>query len=519
MFFAPYKELMKSKHTIKQALYRLLGFFGVSVIFLLFTQPLQISCGSATDSDEIEAEIISDLPEGIPAPIAKAEANLGIDSTSLVLINSDDAEEIAVYLEGDILGEEDATVGMVVDNEFVSFIKTTNRHFRFAITPTLLGKGLSLVVLVSGSTEQAARDSGVSEPVVVKVIEEDGVRALQVAVTDTSVDVSDTDLAATFIDEPPLLVDQKIYMPGEDLTGQATLYEINLEQGAWNILLTDEFDNPPVLLRYKSPDRIFALDFETALGYDIALNGSQVAQENTQASISNPRWHSISPDNQWRVVTLKTGDLSSTFILLSRLNELISANLTVNGELNVAEIQCEIINVTTTTIDILVIKRFTDNDTYALELYQAILPTTNLETQLITPTAILNPFNKNEMIGIDIEPEAREEALYICMDNSGIRNICGYNVNTQTTSTLLSIGVNIPRAVYTADKNIVYETSTDETIPSDNKLYLYDQTTNTSRFLTRGFLPSASPTNPGIITHLLIDSPGNTQVGVYNLNL
>lgn len=494
-----------------------LGLLFTPILLFLFTGPLQISCGSATDSTTNDAEIISDLPESIPAPIARSEVDIGVDPTSPTVTENSSGD---ITLSGEILGDvSNATVIMYIGGKFADSVVASNFQFSFSITEAQLELGLSFVVLLKGT---ATNPQEVSPPVVAKVYRVDNKPILQIAVTNVIQSTSYQAIAANIQNNrnnsPVLdLSTNIVYFSAVDADGKPAVFKQDLARGGFNSLLTNELEN---LIQHTSllNGSLFGTDIENGLLRTIDINDGTITSEldNLIGTIPADRFFVHSPDGLWRAIINQTDTL---VIELELVDDIAVYGALITPPETISAMQFDFISETNVSSSkLLVIKEF--ESTYELQILEIdSLPGNSNDNQEVTLTILVSTSN---FIGEPVvNPQDREEeAIYLCENDEGTRNVCHVELrNNGLTTFVQGDGFNIVRAQWTGgvDVPIILEADYDSTTLTDNRIFLYNRSTNTFRLLTFGYNFKIDITS-GIVTFLIQDVDGNNQVGIFNLN-
>lgn len=513
---------MEGKKKLFKALILQLWLLYLPLSIFLFVGPFYISCGSSSSSDssDTEAEVISDFPESIPAPIAKTETEIGVDSSS---IETTANSEGGATLTGEIFGDNaNATVAMYVNGEPVDSVAASNSQFSFDIPQSRLGIGLSLVVILDGT---ATNPLVVSPPLVVKLQEVEGNIIRQIAVTNVKQTTTYTDIAAGIQNKEVNIFESVIYFQAVDSNGDSALFLKDISHGGFNRRLVN-LENPLNYIQIGLGESLLGTNSTNGLMVEIEnfgtlanpnTEGATVTTESSEATslIPDDRFITQSPDITWRAFTFLDGD-SLKIQIASLLDDKSGDLVPSTPENRIFSMSFLFENALNEDKGILLAtKQFADR----YEIQRISVPAYPQEANQDVNAVIIRVIDTStNLLGrLYIEKENREEAVYICAGEDGVTDLCVVDLNNWAVSVLIEgDGFNIVKGDYASAENtdIIIEADFDSETFTDNRLYRFNRETATSQFLTFGYNFDINRED-GIIAHLLVDREGNPQVGIF----
>jgi len=486
--------------------------------------------GSSLTADEeegsaSETNFITGEPVDIPAPVAKGID--GIDPASVTFTASSGSASLqkALFktatdasvgtLEADLLGDNDALVGLVVDGEFADIQTSSSLHVSFNLQNNLIDQSLALVVL--SETSSADSVDSVSAPVIVIVNSpDDESDNFTVTVSLTNIDEGSSEFSLAITPDPIALSSNGLVaIQGLDADNTRWIATFNLLAGEYT-LLSNEFTNGLKSLEYHfDDDQLVAVNPDDFTVETINLLGT-----NNSGDFNNGetfRAYCISPDEQWIANNRHDTFSDNEIMVLQNLVSPSALNVNVQG----GE-PAPIVNMACAWVDnqTLALKKSYNDGTHTIQIYSfgADLETFDPDLPINIIPSVAVPLSLTKIGTMVLDPNNSERLYYTC-DNAGSMGICMADANLGNSELLNMPGINFESLAITSDSQQIIMAGTtgafDATF-ANSRLYTLNTGDLSVTSLMKGFNPILSTTSNTIYYLTYVEE--KIQLSLLNLD-
>jgi uncharacterized delta-60 repeat protein len=479
-------------------------------------------CGATTSdvtSDDVtESSEGNAQPVSIPVTIAKDDEIDGTDPSSYYLSQSitgnqqqifgplvgDAIASSEVNLHGSVLGDEEKKVGVIVGDEVVEVLDTTNQSFTIDISD-YMDKSMAFIVYAGntddydvGPASNAVYVTPYNDP-----LADEAKIAVSLSDEDSTPDIEEKRLAVSY--------DSNIAFVSQDISDDVYLSTIAVSGGA-STLLTSE-DNDYEKLQYDLDGNLYAIDGDTQLLYQITSEGDVNAVGPTE-NLPSDRRYAIHPRGRYIMTTVVasnsvTGGLTNALYLIDLEDESQSRMLDNPDEENFNIDHIDAVWASNTHIQI--IRAYTDG--FDTSLYDVALNLSELSDTLneaewtATSTSYIGNLASDQGV--------QSQVVFECTIDDRI-NVCNHNDSNNEVEIVYSGEYEISAMSYSHDGRYLIAQMDVEVDGTDiNEIVMWDTDSDEISYLAQGMLPTFVPQENLIV--YLNDKLGSTQIGIINI--